>query len=83
MKTQEIGGNVTLQKLASLIAKKEGKRSEARIGDIREILKLIAVMAAEDTEVNGDDQTNCPLNALTEACNRELAKMRKRKGGRK
>jgi hypothetical protein len=75
---------MTLNKLASAIAKREGKRSQARIGDIREILKLIAVMSAEDTEANGSDNSNCPLEALTNACNRELDKLRKRKsrGGR-
>lgn len=38
---------MTLQKLASEIAKREGKKSQARIGDIREILKLLAVIEAE------------------------------------
>jgi len=33
---------MTLRKLASEIAKREGKRSQARIGDIREILGLLA-----------------------------------------
>jgi hypothetical protein len=31
-----------LQKLASKIAKREGKRSQARIGDIREILGILS-----------------------------------------
>lgn len=37
-----------LQKLASEIAKREGKKSQARIGDIREILKIFFTMLAED-----------------------------------
>jgi hypothetical protein len=32
---------MTLNKLASLIAKREGKKSQAHIGDVREILKII------------------------------------------
>lgn len=32
---------MTLNKIASQIAKLEGKKSQARIGDIREILKII------------------------------------------
>lgn len=35
---------MTLKKLASEIAKREGKKSQARIGDIREILKIIVQM---------------------------------------
>lgn len=35
---------MTLQKLASDIAKLEGKKSQARIGDIREILKLLSIL---------------------------------------
>lgn len=37
---------MTIRTLASMIAKLEGKKSQARIGDIREILKLIAVLEA-------------------------------------
>ena len=32
---------MTLNELASLIAKTEGKKSQAKIGDIREILKIL------------------------------------------
>lgn len=38
---------MTLNKLASAIAKIEGKKSQARIGDIREILKIICTLDAE------------------------------------
>lgn len=37
----------TLREIASQIAKLEGKKSQARIGDIREILKLICVLDAK------------------------------------
>ena len=37
--------------LASAIAKKEGHKSQARIGDIREILSIVADMAYDDPDV--------------------------------
>lgn len=45
---------MTIQKLASDIAKREGKKSEARIGDIREILKIICTLDAESLLANKD-----------------------------
>lgn len=41
---------MTLNKIASEIAKREGKKSQARIGDIREILKILV---KQDVEVGG------------------------------
>lgn len=38
---------MTLQKLSSMVAKREGKKSQARVGDIREILKIICMIEAE------------------------------------
>jgi hypothetical protein len=38
---------MTLNKLASLIAKREGLKSQASIGDIREILKIIVDIQSE------------------------------------
>jgi hypothetical protein len=42
---------MTIQKLASEIAKREGKKSQARIGDIREILGILSDVAVEDMRV--------------------------------
>lgn len=40
---------MTMRKLASLIAKREGKKHQASIGDIREILKIFFdIYASED-----------------------------------
>lgn len=39
---------MTLQKLASAIAKREGKKSQARIGDIREILSILSELVHKD-----------------------------------
>lgn len=42
---------MTIRTLASQIAKAEGKKSQARIGDVREILKIIATLGAENEDV--------------------------------
>ena len=68
---------MTLQKLASEIAKREGKKSQARIGDIREILRLICVIDAE--QCFHDPETDGALVALTEGTNRELRNLRRKK----
>lgn len=44
-----------VNELASVIAKKEGHKSQARIGDIREILSILADLSYQSPE---------PLNAL-------------------
>lgn len=41
---------MTLQNLASKVAKLEGKKSQARIGDIREILKIITQIMGEEMQ---------------------------------
>lgn len=38
---------LSVQQIASTIAKREGHRSQARIGDIREILSIIADLSYE------------------------------------
>lgn len=42
---------MTLKQLISAIAAREGKKSQVKIGDIREILRVIADLAVEDPEV--------------------------------
>ena len=41
---------MTIQKLASLIAKKEGKKSQARVGDIREMLSILSDLVYSDCD---------------------------------
>lgn len=48
---------MTIKELASLIAKKEGHKSQTRIGDIREILSILA-----DLSYNSPD----PIHAVTQ-----------------
>ncbi len=54
---------MTLAKLASEIAKREGKKSQARIGDIREILKVLAQLDAE-YEIENATQSGGPLDTI-------------------
>lgn len=60
---------MTLNKLASAIAKIEGKKSQSRIGDIREILKIIQNMIKEEVMVSEETRelpvTEC-LNSKAE-----------------
>lgn len=67
---------MTLQKLASTVAKIEGKKSQARIGDIREMLKILCDLEA-DFILNGNEES--VLEALTEQINKRLAKKRPKK----
>jgi hypothetical protein len=45
----------TIKELASAIAKKEGKKSQARIGDIREILSILSDMLFDEKNDRLDD----------------------------
>lgn len=38
---------MSIQKIASKIAKREGKKHQASIGDVREILKILCELEAE------------------------------------
>lgn len=59
-----------LKKLASEIAKREGKKSQARIGDIREILGILSDIFQADEE--------CELiNAFHEAGSKRAKKVKK------
>lgn len=60
---------MTSNKLATLIAKLEGKRSQARIGDIREIIKIIQTLIKEEImacEETGELPVTDLLNAKAE-----------------
>lgn len=45
-----------LKALASEIAKREGKKSQARIGDIREILGVLADILVEEEQVTPEHE---------------------------
>ena len=44
---------MTLNQVVSKIAKKEGKRSEVKIGDVREIISLLSDMVYEEPSIAG------------------------------
>lgn len=66
---------MTFHKLASSIAFKEGKKSQARIGDIREILKIIVDM---DVAYAKEHDGNFGEGALGYLCDRVRAKLPKK-----
>lgn len=50
---------MTFQKIASELAKREGRKSQARVGDIREMLSLLVKWEAEF-----DGSTDGPIASL-------------------
>ncbi len=62
---------MTLMKLASLIARREGKKHQASIGDIREILKVIIDLQIEL------EQSGCvgPIDTLAGSYAMRVAKL--------
>jgi len=68
---------MTIQTLASKIAKHEGKKSQAKIGDIREILKLIAQFEAEHVMDNPGIQDG-PIDVLELESDKIFLRLRKK-----
>ena len=68
---------MTFQKIASQIALREGRKSQARIGDIREILKVLVDWEAEI--LFADPSAEGPIFALASLADKRIEKMRKRK----
>jgi hypothetical protein len=67
-----------LHKWASKIAKKEGKKSQARIGDIREILKILVDLEADTIGMEmGKAIRNSPSWFLLRAGAKARSKRRK------
>ncbi len=56
---------MTPRELASLIAKKEGKKSQARISDIREILSILITIEAEHSVNGGPSSFECLFKMLS------------------
>lgn len=68
---------MTMQDLASKIARIEGKKSQARIGDIREILSILGDMVWDEIQV---DEMNSPiLNAILASAEKRAKKAEKKK----
>ena len=69
---------MTLRKLASMLAKKEGKKSQVAIGNIRELLSNLIELEIEHIK-NAEDGIT-PLSLLVvEASNRAAKKSKKSK----
>lgn len=63
---------MTLNKLASLIANKEGKKHQASIGDIREILKIyFELLCSEDSDI---------AQGMVDLINKQIEKATKKEG---
>ena len=67
--------------LASRIAKREGKKHQASIGDIREILKIMAHLEAESMDLIGGKTIK--LGTVTEAILEEARKIFAKKASKK
>jgi hypothetical protein len=65
---------VTLQKLATKLAKLEGKKVEVSIGNIREVLKLLVQLEVEARLQLGVDLPSEVIQALNEAASKKAAK---------
>jgi hypothetical protein len=70
---------MTLNKLASLIAKREGKKSQVHIGNIREILKIICTMEVENATTVGATSAESPMSALDAEINKRIEKKMRKK----
>lgn len=75
---------MTYQSLASAIAKREGRKSQARIGDIREILKIIVDLSVEGAadKALGLNQLGIPLEFLSEELSKKVKKLLNKKAKR-
>lgn len=65
---------MTLQKLATKLAKLEGKKVEVSIGNIREVLKLLVQLEVEARLQLGVDLPSEVIQALNEAASKKAAK---------
>lgn len=67
---------MTFKKLAKLIAEREGKKSQTKIADVREILGLLSSIEAELILSGNPDSI---IQLLAEQTHKKLAKAKKRK----
>lgn len=66
---------MTLAKAASIIAKREGGKSQARIGDIRQILKIIVDDTVEKVTSDNEDTIE---KAIFDAIEKKLDQLTKK-----
>lgn len=72
---------MSVRKLASAIAKREGKKSQTRIGDVREILKVLIEICSEECgeSVEGMQMLPRTLSLLLSEAEKKAAKSAKAK----
>lgn len=69
---------MTIRKLASLLALKEGKKKQARIGEVRELLKLMCEMEADAVTLDPNN-TDSPLGAIHDQVNKIIERRAKKR----
>ena len=62
------------QSLASAIARREGNKSQARIGDIREVLKIITDLIAEQLLATNNQRSDF-LSKIDEDAHKKFSKL--------
>lgn len=75
---------MSLRKLASIIAKREGKKVPVSIGNIREVLRILADIEAEYVVDIDSHRLHSPSNMLArEGCQAKRARAARRRLGLK
>lgn len=69
---------MTIRKLASLLALKEGKKKQARVGDVRELLKLLCEMEADAVQLD-PHSSDSPVNAILDQVNKIIERRAKKR----
>lgn len=64
---------MTLNRMASVIAKREGKKSQVKVGDVREILRILV-----DLEQESASKASPIMFICRELVRREVPKKKKR-----
>lgn len=66
---------ITMASLATKITLREGKKSKVRIGDVREILKIIVMLEVEAQKAENEDAR--PTLSILEAANKVKQKLKR------
>lgn len=66
--------------LAQKIAKIEGKKSQARIGDIKEIIKILITLMAEEVIESGEAETSFEYGSIAQYLMETAAKIKAKQG---
>lgn len=73
---------MTIQKLASEIAKREGKKSQVSIGNIREILRIFIDIASDGVELTPkgfEYSFKHPLSMISREIEKRILKIRRKR----